>query len=54
VNKAHQTSLSERAFERSDDAKDGFVAFRFLSEWHGTIRRDAGDWYFGSERTFYC
>jgi hypothetical protein len=45
TNKSTRFSLTE-----SEEAKDGFVAFRFLSESCGTIGCDAGDWYFGSER----
>jgi hypothetical protein len=51
--KAQEFLLTERALERSEEAKDGFVAFRFLSESCGTIGCDAGDWYFGSERAFF-
>jgi len=50
TNKGTRISLTERALERSEEAKYGFVAFRFLSESCGTIGCDAGDWYFGSER----
>ena len=49
-NKGTRISLTERALERSEEAKDRFVAFRFLSESCGTIGCDAGDWDFGSER----
>jgi hypothetical protein len=52
TNKGTRISLTERALERSEEAKDGFVAFRFLSESCGTIGCDAGDWDFGSERAF--
>jgi hypothetical protein len=47
--KGTKVSLTERALERSEEAKDGFVAFRFLSE---SIGCDVGHWYFGSERAF--
>ena len=52
TNKSTRFSLTERALERSEEAKDGFVAFRFLSESCGTIGYDVGGWYFGSERAF--
>jgi hypothetical protein len=51
TDKGTRVSSTERALEKSEEAKDGFVAFRFLSESCGTIGCDAGDWYFGSERT---
>ena len=50
--KGTKVSLTERALERSEEAKGGFVAFRFLSESCGTIGYDVGGWYFGSERAF--